>query len=174
MDNFTDIEAKLGNIARLESAGDTITHQVIAQLNRSFITPFDREDIAALGNRWMISQMLLSPRNDICRYKVGQPTQRARELADLLVNVTGAVEKSIPLLRRVGDLKKIPPRTIEINRLEAEVDIVYRKAMAELFENPPDYCHVIKWHEIYEHMESASDRCEDVSNVLEGIALKNA
>ena len=80
----------------------------------------------------------------------------------------------MPHLRHRAELKQIPQRCVEINRLENMADRVFRSAMAELFDNTTDFAQVIKWREIYELMESATDRCEDVSNVLEGVALKYA
>ena len=84
------------------------------------------------------------------------------------------VERAISILRRRGKLKQILPHCVEINRLENMADRVFRTAMAELFEHAADIAQVIKWREVYEHMESATDRCEDVANVLEGVALKHA
>jgi len=84
------------------------------------------------------------------------------------------VEKAIPQLRHRAELGKILPRCVEINRLENVADRVFRSAQAELFDDTTDVAQIIKWREIYEHMESATDRCEDVSNVLEGVALKYA
>ncbi|MFC1934641.1 DUF47 domain-containing protein, partial [Chloroflexota bacterium] len=84
------------------------------------------------------------------------------------------VESAIAQLRHRAKLRQIPERCVEINRLENMADRVFRSAMAELFSNTTDIAEVIKWREIYEHMESATDRCEDVANVLEGVALKHA
>ena len=84
------------------------------------------------------------------------------------------VEKAMPLLRRRSRLKEVLEPCVEINRLENVADEVYRSAMGELFTSTTDITEIIKWREIYEHMESATDRCEDVANVLEGVALKHA
>jgi uncharacterized protein Yka (UPF0111/DUF47 family) len=107
-------------------------------------------------------------------YKVNRPGVRAKELADIIVQAAVEVERATPLLRRHSDLKNILPRCVEINRLENMADRVYRSALAELFDDTTDLGQVIKWREIYDHMETATDRCEDVANVLEGVALKNA
>ena len=107
-------------------------------------------------------------------YKVASPRQRAKELADIIVEATAEVEKAFFLLRHHAKLKQVLEHCIEINRLENMADTIYRTAMAELFEDSADIAEVIKWREIYDHMESATDRCEDVANVLEGIALKHA
>ncbi len=107
-------------------------------------------------------------------YKIDHSTPRAKELADIIVQAAVEVEKAIPQLRHRAELEKILPRCVEINRLENMADRVFRSAQAELFDNTTDMAQVIKWREIYEHMESATDRCEDVANVLEGVALKYA
>ena len=107
-------------------------------------------------------------------YKVDRPGQRARELADIIVQATEEVEKVIPQLEKRIVLSRVLKRCVEINRLENVADRVYRAAMAELFSDSPDMAEVIKWREIYAHMESATDRCEDVADVLEGVAIKHA
>jgi uncharacterized protein Yka (UPF0111/DUF47 family) len=107
-------------------------------------------------------------------YKVDRPNQRAKELADILVQATAEVERAMPDLRHRAKLRQITTQCVEINRLENMADRVFRSAMAELFDNTPDLAQVIKWREIYEQMESATDKCEDVANVLEGVALKHA
>jgi hypothetical protein len=107
-------------------------------------------------------------------YGVNRPTQRAKELADILVRVTTEVSTAIPRLRHRNQLDKIPGHCIEINRLENEADAVIRSALAELFHDRVDLADVIKWREIYEHMESATDRCEDIADVLEGVMIKRA
>jgi len=107
-------------------------------------------------------------------YKIDSPTQRAKELADIIVQGAAEVERAMPQLRNRAGLKRMPERCMEMNRIENMADRVYRAAMAELFDGELDITQVIKWREIYEHMESATDRCEDVANVLEGVALKHA
>jgi hypothetical protein len=93
-------------------------------------------------------------------------------MADILVETTEELQKAMSELRQRIDLKQILKRCVEINRLENMADKVYRAALAELFEQTDDIPSILKWREIYEHMETASDRCEDVANVLEGVAIK--
>ena len=107
-------------------------------------------------------------------YKIKQPSSRAKELAEVIVQGASEVEKAVGLLRSRSGLKNILEPCVELNRLENMADRIYRAALAELFEDTTDLAEVIKWREIYEHMESATDRCEDVANVLEGVALKHA
>ncbi len=176
IDTWQDVEQKVGEITDLEHNGDTITHQIIAHLHRTFITPFDREDIALLAHTLDdVTDFIHAASDAMFLYRVDPPGRRAKELADILVQATTEVEKAMPRLRRHrAELKQVLGYCVEINRLENAADRVFRSAMAELFDDSTDIAHIIKWREIYEHMESATDRCEDVANVLEGVALKHA
>ena len=175
VDTWEHVEGKVGEITELEHRGDTITHEIMAQLNRTFVTPFDREDIALLAHVLDdVTDFIHAAADAMLIYKVSSPSQRAKELADIIVQATREVEIVMPRLRHRAELKQIFEHCVEINRLENMADRVFRSAMAELFDNTTDIAEVIKWREIYEHMESATDRCEDVANVLEGVALKHA
>ncbi len=175
VDTWKNIEGRVSEITELEHQGDTITHQIMAQLNRTFVTPFDREDIALLAHTLDdVTDFIHAAADAMLIYKVDSPSHRAKELADIIVQAAAEVERAVPELRHRAELRQILPRCVEINRLENMADRVFRSAMAELFGNTTDLAQVIKWREIYEHMESATDRCEDVSNVLEGVVLKHA
>ncbi|MBA7613058.1 hypothetical protein ES703_20301 [subsurface metagenome] len=168
------VEKSAAEIVELEHVGDTITHQIIAQLHRTFVTPFDREDIALLAHSLDdVTDFIHATADAMFIYKVECPTQRAQELADIIVQAATEVEKAMPQLRHPKELKHILPRCVEINRLENMADRVFRSAMGELFDDSTDITQIIKWREIYEYMEEATDRCEDVANVLEGVALKH-
>jgi len=167
------VEERLAIITDLEHEGDAATHQIMAQLHSSFITPFDREDIALLAHSLdEVTDFIHSSADMMILYKVGQPTARARELADIIVQTAAEVEKAVSEVHDHIDREKLLKRCMEINRLENEGDSVYRSALAELFSDSTDTASLIKWREIYEHMETATDRCEDVANVLEGVAIK--
>jgi len=175
VDTWENIEERVSEITALEHEGDTITHRIMEQLHRTFVTPFDREDIALLAHSLDdVTDFIHAAADAMFLYKVDRPGQSAQELSDIIVQAATEVEKAMPQLRRRAELKQILERCVEINRLENMADRVFRSAMAELFANTTDIIHLIKWREIYEHMESATDRCEDVANVLEGVALKNA
>jgi predicted phosphate transport protein (TIGR00153 family) len=169
------VPESVAEITDLEHQGDLITHQIIAQLHRTFVTPFDREDIARLAQSLDdVTDFIHAAADSMFIYKVDCPTPRAIELADIIVQAAVEVERVMPQLRQRSKLIQILPRCIEINRLENMADRVFRAAMGELFDDGIDIASVIKWREIYEYMESATDRCEDVANVLEGVALKHA
>jgi len=175
VDDWANIEGEVAQITELEHQGDTITHQIMAQLNRTFVTPFDREDMALLAHSMDdVTDFIHAAADAMLIYKVDPPAQRAKELADIIVQAAAEVERAVSQLQHRTELKRVLTRCVEINRLENMADRVFRSAMAELFNDSTDITHIIKWREIYEHMESATDRCEDVANVLEGVALKHA
>ena len=175
IDTWQFIDSRVAEITELEHEGDTITHQIISLLHRTFVTPFDREDIALLAHTMDdIIDFIHATADAMFIYKIPSPTQRAKELADIIVQGAIEVEKAVNGLRRKSEFKQILERCVEINRLENMADRVYRAAIGELFDNTSDIAQIIKWREIYEHMESATDRCEDVADALEGVALKNA
>ena len=175
VDSWQFIDSRVAEITELEHRGDTITHQIISLLHRTFVTPFDREDIALLAHTMDdILDFIHAASDAMFIYKIERPTERSKELADIIVQGATEVEKAVRGLRRRSELRNILERCVEINRLENMADRIFRAAMAELFDNAADITMVIKWREIYEHMEAATDRCEDVANVLEGVALKHA
>ncbi len=171
--DWQNVENKVHSINDLEHEGDAVTHEIIAQLHRTFVTPFDREDIALLAHSLDdITDFIEATADAMLLYKIDRPTVRAKELADIIVQLAIEVEGAIAEINRRVDLKLVLKRCVEINRLENEADSVYRSALAELFKDEKDMANIIKWREIYEYMESATDKCEDVANVLEGVALK--
>jgi len=174
IDTWQFIDSRVAEITELEHRGDTITHQIISLLHRTFVTPFDREDIAMLAHTMDdVVDFIHSTADSMFIYKISSPTNRAKELADIIVQATTVLNSAICGLRRRSDFKKMLEQCVEINRLENMADRVYRAAIGELFDNTSDIPLIIKWREIYDHMESATDRAEDVADVLEGVALKH-
>lgn len=175
VDTWECIEQRVAEIRELEHAGDSITHEIIARLHRTFVTPFDREDIVLLAKSLDdVMDFIDGAAGIMLIYKVDTPGKRVRELANIIVQACEEVERAVLQLRQHAKPKQVLGHCVEINRLENMGDVVYRAALAELFEDSSDMAHVIKWREIFEQMESATDRCEDVANVLEGVALKHA
>ena len=175
-DNYENVEAKASQLKDFEHKGDTITHDIIQRLHRTFVTPIDREDIALLANALDdVMDLIEAAGRTACLYSIVQPTERARQLARILVRVTHKLNEAMPCLRRHDQFPRIIKHCVEINTLENEADDVEHAALAELFEVCHlNACEVIKWREIYDHLETATDRGEDVANVLEGIVLKHA
>lgn len=174
-DNYEDVEAKVKRIKDLEHEGDSITHEIMQSLHRTFVTPIDREDIARLANSLDdVMDFIEAAARTAFLYRIAQPTEKARELAAIILRVTYKLNEVMPLLRRRDQFKQILEQCVEINSLENEADDVHHAALAELFDNTRDVREIIKWREIYEHMESATDRGEDVANALEAVVLKHA
>ena len=172
---WENVKERVGVINDLEHQGDAITHQIFEQLHRSIITPFDREDIAMLAHSLDdVTDFIHAAADAMLLYKVERPTHRAKELVDIVVQAVVEVERAVSEIHdRIGR-KQLLKRCVEINRLENMGDSVYRSAMAELFDDSGDFAGLIKWREIYKHMESVIDRCEDIANILEGVAIKYA
>lgn len=168
------IERTVAEITEYEHQGDSITHEILSLLHRTFVTPFDREDIASLAHTMDDVTDLIDAASDaMLIYKIDVPTTRAKEISNILVDATLSIQNAIPLLEKRSDLKNVLRYCVEINRFENVADHLYRAAMGELFGDCKDIALIIKWREIYEHLETATDRCEDVANVFEGIALKH-
>jgi predicted phosphate transport protein (TIGR00153 family) len=163
-------------VQEAESAGDKITHETIARLHQTWLTPIDRSDIHSLITSLddvldlteaVSERLLLYGMNAVAPDFV-------RQLADVLVRATVAMEKAVRLLPQVKRPKEMLDLCVEINRLENEADGEYRRALAELFKGGYDALAVLKWRDIIDNLESATDRCEDVANILEGITLEYA
>lgn len=171
---WENIKERVGIITDLEHEGDAITHQIMAALHTTFVTPFDREDIALLAHSLDdVTDFIQSAADAMLLYNVEHPTNRAEELANILVQAVAEVERAVSEMHDRIEGNQLLERCEEINRLENMGDNAYRSAMAELFVDSTDMARLIKWREIYKHLETAIDRCEDVANVLEGVALKN-
>lgn len=175
MENFDNLEARSKEIYEVEQDGDMLTHDIMKKLNRTFVTPIDREDIHALASSMDdILDLVWGGVDRLLVFKIEKPTKEAIEIAKDLHETTAVLQKTIKELK-VKNYSHVQEHCIEINRLENRIDRIFRDALGKLFEDfKDDPMLVIKWKEIYEHLEDASDRCEDVANVLEGIVLKNA
>lgn len=171
-EHYENAEVKAERVRTLEHEADKITHDVMAQLHRTFITPIDREDIANLIQRMDDVMDFIEEVTTAMRiYRVPSVRPRALEVARIMPRMTDAISRAIVHLAN-GDLKAILPITVEINDLENQADAVFRSAMGELFDEESDPAEIIKWREIYSNLEDATDKAEDVANVLEGVVLK--
>lgn len=168
------IGKKSSHIKAIEHAGDQITHQTIEMVNKTFVTPLDREDIHELITRLDdVLDLMEAAATRLALYKIQSITPEAQAFSDLLIKITDLVHKAICGLRNLKNSKEILKHCIEINTLENEGDQLKYQAMMNLFEQEKDNpINVIKWKEIYEDLETATDYCEDVANVIEGIILK--
>ena len=173
--NSPSSEAKLKDLEDKEHKGDRLTHDTIELLNKTFITPVDREDIYELVSAMDdILDYIYGSADRMVLYKIPYISEEFKALARVLVRTAEEVSKAALQLKDLKNSQMILAQCIEINRLENEADEAHRLAVATLFEKEKDPIHVIKIKEILDHMEIATDRCEDVANVIESIVLKNA
>jgi predicted phosphate transport protein (TIGR00153 family) len=174
LDRFDDLPNRARRIKDLEHIGDELTHDTIERLNQTFITPLDREDIHELVCRVDdILDLIDTAVDRIVLFKLEKPLEETKQLAQCLVRSTSLIREMMPLLRNMKGADLVRQRVREVHRLESEADRIERQALAGLFERNHDAMYVIKWMNIIETLESATDRCEDVANVIEGIVLKN-
>jgi hypothetical protein len=171
--DFRDVEKKAVRLKEVESEGDRITHEIIDFLNSSFITPIDREDIYALAGKLDdVLDEIEGVSSRIHLFGVDKPTPECVELVNIVVHATEAIEKAVKNLKKYSGLKSF---LVEIHRLENQADQITRGLIAKLFNEESDnVIELIKWKEIYGRLEHTADRCEDVANVIEDIAVKNA
>jgi len=172
--DFLTLTENAAKLERLEHDSDQITHEIMEKLNKTFITPIDREDIheltAALDD---VMDFIEAATERMILYKIKAPTPEMKEMANVILKQAEAINKVIP---RLKDLKHahVMEHCIEINRLENEGDRIQREAVARLFDSRTDPLEVIKWRDIYDYLETATDKCEDVAVIIEGICLKHA
>ncbi len=175
LENFTNVPDKVKRIKDIEHAGDKITHTTIEKLNQTFITPLDREDIHELICRLDdIIDLIDTAVARMHLYKIDKVTEDAKALGRVLVKATAIIIELLPKMRNLKLSSSLLQDCIAIHTQENEGDRIEQHALASLFENGHDPIFIIKWKDIYEELESATDRCEDVANVIEGIVLKNA
>ena len=170
-----NVLAKAKRIKEIEHECDTITHHTVEALHKTFITPIERDDIFRLISKMDdIMDYVEAAAERIALYKLTQMTADVRDLADVLLRATKELEQAIKLLRSMENAGAITKRCIDINRLENEADSILRTAVARLFDEEEDTKTIIKWKEVYENLENATDRCEDVANIIEGVVLEHA
>ena len=172
-DDFDNRERHVNKITAIENACDEVTHQIIKKLNQTFITPIDREDIHALaGGLDDIVDAIEYTARRVMLYRIGQSTDHARNMTKVLLELSSELEKGVRSLESDG--QGAMKNFIEIHRLESEGDMFHHAALDSIFANESDALTVIKYKELYEKLERAIDRCEDVANVIEAIVLKNS
>ncbi len=173
--DMPNIETHAKVIKALEHRADEITHRTVETLHRTFITPIDREDIHLLISRMDdILDFIEAASQRILLYGLTELTDEARSLAEVVTKSCEQVKIAVDGLQDLKQSDRIMKSCVEINRLENEADHVLRAGMAKLFREEPDTRQLIKLKEIYELLETVTDRCEDVANVIEGIVLEYA
>ena len=174
LNNFTDVAAKVKKIQAIEHEGDALTHEIFEQLNRTFVTPLDREDIAAIAHALDdVLDFIEASADAFQLYDIDQPTPEAVELGGLILQAVNQMQQAIGAMSHRKQVQTAKAAVVEINRIENLADQVYRGAMSSLFRQT-DPIRMIKWKQVYDYLEQATDLCEDVGDVLQGVMLKNA
>jgi predicted phosphate transport protein (TIGR00153 family) len=175
MRDLSSAEEKAKQIKDVEHEADHITHQTVSALHKTFITPIDRESIYALITKMDdVLDLIDSTCERVLLYKIKTSTPESIALITILERAIEQVAKGVSGLRDLKNSDSILNICIEINRFENEGDKTFRNALSALFSSSFDPIEIIKWKDIYETLEDAIDRCEDVANVLEGIVVENA
>ncbi len=166
---------KIKLIEELEHKGDEITHHIYSELGGTFITPFDREDIHALASKLDdILDYIQGAATRIVLYRVETITPELEQLAAMIYDAVSELSKAIPHLRDLRNVEKIRENLVRINSIENAADDLFERAIANLFETCKDPILLIKTKELLVSLETATDQCEDASNVIETIIMKNA
>jgi hypothetical protein len=172
VENYTDVERKVREIKDIEHQGDVIFHQIVDRVNKTFVTPLDREDIYELVNE--LDNALDAIEGVSSRFfyfKIDKPTPESIQMINIVYKAAVEIKKTIDNLKNFNNLL---PFCVEINRLENEADMISREMIGRLLNEETDWRMAIKWKEIYGRLETAADYCEDISNVIESIVVKNA
>ncbi len=170
--DYQNVEARVQQLKDIEHKGDDMTHAIYTKLNTTFITPFDREDIHRLAATIDdVLDFVYAAAERLVMYKIRSVPPEAAALADVVVKQSEEITKAVSLLEKHDG---VLDHCVEINRLENEADRIARDAIAKLFEHERDPIQLIKMKELYEVLETASDKAEDAANVLETVIIKSA
>ena len=174
-ENYTDLPTKVQKIKDLEHDGDDVTHHILDHLAKTFITPLDREDIHHIAQRLddVLDQMDMAA-NRMILFNIPQPTEEAKEFSRILYKSTALLIEAISKLRNLKNSHNILECCLEIHTQENEGDRLMQQAIGKLFDEAGDAREIIKWKDIYQILESATDRCEDVADVVHTIIVKHA
>jgi len=169
-----NVLAKAKRIKEIEHETDVVTHRCVEALHKTFITPIERDDIYRLISRMDdIVDFIEAASERIALYDMKEMTPEVKDLADILVRAVQQIVVAVKGLRNMKNAEPVLQACVDINRLENEGDTILRNALARLFKEERDPITVIKWKEIYEGLETATDRCEDVANIIEGVVLEH-
>ncbi len=178
MRQYNDVTSRRVHIDRIDAVeknADRITHETVALLHKTFVTPFDRDDIHKLiSNMDDILDLIQDVAESAMLYDLQRVTPEAQQLAELNEMCCKRVQMAVRMLSSMDNAEAILKLCREIDQLESDADRVMRSAMSKLFRDESDVRQLIKLKEIYELLESVSDKCEDVANLLEGVVLENA
>jgi len=171
LESFDRLEDRAKQLKDVEHQADVVTHEIFERLNRTFITPLEREDIHQLASSLDdVLDAVEAIGARIVMFQVAKPSPEAQRMAKILTECSQQIEKAVDSLRNMNNLISF---TVEINRLENEADDISRQVTADLFSGRHDLLDVMRWKEIYGRLEGAADKCEDVANAIESIVVKS-
>ena len=174
LENPADAELFAREISEIESRGDKITHDTVLALHQTWITPLDREEIHALISKLDdVLDYVEAAGERIALYEIQKSEPEALELARVVADSAAAVAKACAALSNIKDAQTLLDLCVAINKHENEADTIFRRGLARLFKEQKDPLEVMKWRDIYESLETATDRAEDVANIIEGIVLEH-
>ncbi len=172
--DYDDVKRKQQKIKDIEHQGDDFVHEIFEELNKTFITPIDHEDISALASAFDdVLDYIDGTATRLVLYEIKKPEENMIRLAEVLLKQTTELNTALCGLRNIKNPKEIEKRCIEINRLENVADDIYKTSVAELFKRK-DAIEIMKLKEVYERIEFATDKCEDAANVISDIVVKNS
>lgn len=175
MNNFHDLSETAFKLKATEHDADEIVHEIMRKLNTTFVTPLDREDIHALASALDdILDYIEQAADRMLLYEIKEPTEPAIKLTKILAESTELTVKAVTCLRDMKQPGGVREICVDINRLENQGDAVNRLALSEVFQMHDRPMEALKWREIYNNIETAIDKCEDVADILESTVLKNA
>jgi predicted phosphate transport protein (TIGR00153 family) len=175
VNNYTDVEDKAAGMKIVETECDMQTHKIMNAIRASFVTPFDREDIYEIANE--MDAIVDSLEEVANRFVVFDVKELKPAAIQMTANIMQAIRELEVLFKHLSEVKKtsiVKDQIIEVNRIENEGDILYRKSLAELFREEKDPIELIKWKHLYEQLEHSLDSCEHVANIIEGVVTKYA
>lgn len=178
LNNYVDVDRKARHLKDIEHTGDEITHEVFGALHRTFVTPLDREDISSLASSLDdVIDWIEEVGRRIRMYKIDKPTPIACQFASLILEQAEQIARAVPLLEERRKADTLQRATQEIHRLENEADDLLADAIATLYDGVtevPQLIYAMRWNDLYQLLEDATDKAEHVATVLNTIALKNA
>ncbi len=174
VEDFTDVEGKFAQLTEAEHQGDFITHEIIDLARRSFTTPFDTEDITKLASAVDDAIDRIEQAGDsLILWKVERPKPEALQLCQIIEASAKQIAAAMPILRDKRRFPQVREHIVEVNRLENDADRVLRASLSKLLSEHKDIFDLLRWKEIYEQLEDATDRCEDIADALEGVTVKH-
>lgn len=175
LDDLENAEENIKKIKAVEHEGDKIQHDIFKELNNTFITPFDREDIYVIASDMDdIIDFIESTASRFIMLNVSSCADAAKDLSKMILNSCKQIIVIMQELKNMKTSKELSEKIIEVNRIEEEGDVISRDAIKKLFRGNMAVIDVMKWREIYQYLEDTLDSCEDLANVVEGVVMKNA